>query len=113
MFYSDSLRTDKMIVVVITVLRACRLNIRDYSMKTKENHLHPDEDKHCNIICFVPLDDWWSQFKESLVIIESACSDPSAYPKVASWKVDGESGDCCSWDGVECDRDFGYVIDRP
>ncbi|KAF9665292.1 hypothetical protein SADUNF_Sadunf16G0107500 [Salix dunnii] len=37
-------------------------------------------------------------FKESLVINESASSDPSAYPKVASWKVDGESGDCCSWD---------------
>jgi len=50
------------------------------------------------------------QFKESLVIHRSASSDPSAYPKVASWKVDGESGDCCSWDGVECDRDSGHVI---
>uniref|UniRef100_A0A6N2MKB9 Uncharacterized protein n=1 Tax=Salix viminalis TaxID=40686 RepID=A0A6N2MKB9_SALVM len=27
------------------------------------------------------------QFKKSLVINESASSDPSAYPKVASWKV--------------------------
>ncbi|KAJ6865435.1 receptor-like protein 6 [Populus alba x Populus x berolinensis] len=50
------------------------------------------------------------QFKKSLVIHSSASSDPSAYPKVASWKVDGESGDCCSWDGVECDRDSGHVI---
>ncbi|KAJ6750416.1 hypothetical protein OIU85_000995 [Salix viminalis] len=50
------------------------------------------------------------QFKQSLVINESASSDPSAYPKVASWKVDGESRDCCSWDGVECDRDSGHVI---
>jgi Leucine-rich repeat (LRR) protein len=50
------------------------------------------------------------QFKESLVIHRSASSDPSAYPKVASWKVDGESGDCCSWDGVECDRDSGHVV---
>ncbi|XP_061954079.1 receptor-like protein 6 [Populus nigra] len=50
------------------------------------------------------------QLKESLVINESASSDPSAYPKVASWRVDGESGDCCSWDGVECDRDSGHVI---
>ncbi|KAI5561406.1 hypothetical protein BDE02_16G113600 [Populus trichocarpa] len=50
------------------------------------------------------------QLKESLVINESASSDPSAYPKVASWKVDGGSGDCCSWDGVECDRDSGHVI---
>ncbi|KAJ6315994.1 hypothetical protein OIU78_019299 [Salix suchowensis] len=50
------------------------------------------------------------QFKQSLAIDESASSDPSAYPKVASWKVDGESRDCCSWDGVECDRDSGHVI---
>ncbi|XP_034924163.1 receptor-like protein 7 isoform X2 [Populus alba] len=51
------------------------------------------------------------QLKESLVIMESASYDPSAYPKVASWKlVDGESGDCCSWDGVECDGDSGHVI---
>ncbi|KAF9665295.1 hypothetical protein SADUNF_Sadunf16G0107800 [Salix dunnii] len=50
------------------------------------------------------------QFKQSLVIDESASSDPSAYPKVESWKVDGESRDCCSWDGVECDRDSGHVI---
>ncbi|KAJ6750420.1 hypothetical protein OIU85_000999 [Salix viminalis] len=50
------------------------------------------------------------QFKQSLAINESASSDPSAYPKVASWKVDGESRDCCSWDGVECDRDSGHVI---
>ncbi|KAG5253467.1 receptor protein [Salix suchowensis] len=50
------------------------------------------------------------QFKQSLVINESASSDPSVYPKVASWKVDGESRDCCSWDGVECDRDSGHVI---
>ncbi|KAJ6303397.1 hypothetical protein OIU77_017300 [Salix suchowensis] len=50
------------------------------------------------------------QFKQSLAIDESASSDPSAYPKVASWKVDGDSRDCCSWDGVECDRDSGHVI---
>jgi len=49
------------------------------------------------------------QFKESIAINESASSDPSAYPKV-SWRVDGESGDCCSWDGVECDGDSGHVI---
>ncbi|XP_011032612.1 PREDICTED: receptor-like protein 12 isoform X2 [Populus euphratica] len=50
------------------------------------------------------------QLKENLVINESASSDPSAYPKVASWRVDGESGDCCSWEGVECDRDSAHVI---
>uniref|UniRef100_A0A2K1R760 Leucine-rich repeat-containing N-terminal plant-type domain-containing protein n=1 Tax=Populus trichocarpa TaxID=3694 RepID=A0A2K1R760_POPTR len=50
------------------------------------------------------------QFKESLVIHRSASYDPAAYPKVASWSVDRESGDCCSWDGVECDGDSGHVI---
>jgi len=50
------------------------------------------------------------QSKESLVINESASYDPSAYPKVASWRVNGESVDCCSWDDVECDRDTGHVI---
>ncbi|KAL9337000.1 hypothetical protein Peur_071488 [Populus x canadensis] len=50
------------------------------------------------------------KLKESLVIHRSASYDPSAYPKVASWKVDGGSGDCCSWDGVECDGDSGHVI---
>ncbi|KAF9665291.1 hypothetical protein SADUNF_Sadunf16G0107400 [Salix dunnii] len=49
-------------------------------------------------------------FKQSLVINESASSDPSTYSKVASRKVDGESRDCCSWDGVECDRDSRHVI---
>ncbi|KAJ6865450.1 receptor-like protein 7 [Populus alba x Populus x berolinensis] len=50
------------------------------------------------------------QLKESLVINESASYEPSAYPKVASWKADGERGNCCSWDGVECDGDSGHVI---
>jgi len=50
------------------------------------------------------------QFKESLVINKSASYEPSAYPKVASWKADGERGNCCSWDGVECDGDSGHVI---
>ncbi|XP_048131647.1 receptor-like protein 7 [Rhodamnia argentea] len=31
------------------------------------------------------------------------------YPKVHSWSPDG-SGDCCSWDGVECDEVTGRVI---
>ncbi|XP_039174330.1 receptor like protein 22 [Eucalyptus grandis] len=31
------------------------------------------------------------------------------YPKVHSWSLDG-SGDCCSWDGVECDEVTGRVI---
>ncbi|XP_056158567.1 receptor-like protein 6 [Syzygium oleosum] len=31
------------------------------------------------------------------------------YPKVHSWSLDG-SGDCCSWDGIECDEVTGRVI---
>ncbi|XP_028085788.1 receptor-like protein 7 [Camellia sinensis] len=50
------------------------------------------------------------QFKQTFSIVKSASSDPSSYPKVASWKLQGESGDCCSWDGVECDEDTGHVI---
>ena len=55
------------------------------------------------------------QFKQSFFINEYASSDPSAYPKVATWKSHGEGegeegSDCCSWDGVECDRETGRVI---
>ena len=48
------------------------------------------------------------QFKESFIINQSASSAVSAYPKVSSWKL--ESDDCCSWDGVGCDKDTGHVI---
>ncbi|KAK4568044.1 hypothetical protein RGQ29_003698 [Quercus rubra] len=47
------------------------------------------------------------QFKESFIIDHSASSE-TAYPKVSSWKL--ESDDCCSWDGVGCDKDTGHVI---
>ncbi|CAL5336259.1 unnamed protein product [Camellia sinensis] len=51
------------------------------------------------------------QFKHSFFINKSASDDPSAYPKVESWKkLEGKSSDCCSWDGVECDHDTGHVI---
>ncbi|GMN28629.1 hypothetical protein TIFTF001_051677, partial [Ficus carica] len=52
------------------------------------------------------------QFKDSLTVNNSASSDPAAYPKLASWKAveNGTESDCCSWDGVECDENTGYVI---
>ncbi|XP_058008885.1 receptor-like protein 7 [Hevea brasiliensis] len=51
------------------------------------------------------------QFKQSFIIDCSASdNDPSAYPKVQSWKVNVENDDCCSWDGVECDEDTSRVI---
>uniref|UniRef100_A0A2N9FN02 Leucine-rich repeat-containing N-terminal plant-type domain-containing protein n=1 Tax=Fagus sylvatica TaxID=28930 RepID=A0A2N9FN02_FAGSY len=50
------------------------------------------------------------QFKESFVMSKNACIHPFAYPKMASWKLEGDNRDCCSWDGVECDEDTGHVI---
>uniref|UniRef100_A0A2N9F5J3 Leucine-rich repeat-containing N-terminal plant-type domain-containing protein n=1 Tax=Fagus sylvatica TaxID=28930 RepID=A0A2N9F5J3_FAGSY len=44
------------------------------------------------------------QFKESFVMSKNACIHPFAYPKMASWKLEGDNRDCCSWDGVECDN---------
>ncbi|XP_044472551.1 receptor-like protein 19 [Mangifera indica] len=47
------------------------------------------------------------QFKETMIINKFASSDPSAYPKVASWKA---NKDCCSWDGVKCNEVTGHVV---
>jgi Leucine-rich repeat (LRR) protein len=46
------------------------------------------------------------QFKESLVINKFSYCEK----KVASWTVEGDKSDCCSWDGVECHEDTGHVI---
>ncbi|XP_068336352.1 receptor-like protein 7 [Pyrus communis] len=54
------------------------------------------------------------QFNDSFTIDESASTLPFAYPKVASWTLEGDAqnqtSDCCSWDGVECDEVSGHVI---
>uniref|UniRef100_A0A6N2MKL8 Uncharacterized protein n=1 Tax=Salix viminalis TaxID=40686 RepID=A0A6N2MKL8_SALVM len=87
-----AVRMFSLLLLLFFKLRACH----------SSPSMHPlchDEESHALL-----------QFKQSLAINESASSDPSAYPKVASWKVDGESRDCCSWDGVDCDRDSGHVI---
>ncbi|XP_058211417.1 receptor-like protein 7 [Rhododendron vialii] len=49
------------------------------------------------------------KFKHSFDIKKFASGNPSAYPKVESWKLDGNASDCCSWNGVECDHDTGRV----
>ncbi|KAJ6303410.1 hypothetical protein OIU77_017313 [Salix suchowensis] len=87
-----TVRMFSLLLLLFFYLRAC------HSSPSMHRLCH-DEESHALL-----------QFKQSLVIDESASSDPSAYPKVASWKVGGESRDCCSWDGVECDRDSGHVI---
>ncbi|XP_015883663.2 receptor-like protein 7 [Ziziphus jujuba] len=48
------------------------------------------------------------QFKESFLIYKSGslCD-----PKVLQWKSLGvNTSNCCSWDGVQCDEETGYVI---
>ncbi|XP_062014261.1 receptor-like protein 7 [Rosa rugosa] len=51
------------------------------------------------------------QFKKSFTINKSASEDPFAHPKVASWTRKGVGrSNCCSWDGVECDKDTGHVV---
>ncbi|TXG49577.1 hypothetical protein EZV62_025452 [Acer yangbiense] len=50
------------------------------------------------------------RFKESFSINKFASGDTSAYSKTALWNLE-EDGDCCSWDGVECNEDTGYVIE--
>ncbi|KAJ9686882.1 hypothetical protein PVL29_015651 [Vitis rotundifolia] len=50
------------------------------------------------------------QFKQSFLTDEHASDDPSAYSKVSMWKSHGEGSNCCSWDGVECNRETGHVI---
>ncbi|CAH2040831.1 unnamed protein product [Thlaspi arvense] len=39
-----------------------------------------------------------------------ASADPSAYPKMETWKLKSEYGDCCLWNGIECDMDTSHVI---
>ncbi|XP_050272717.1 receptor-like protein 6 [Quercus robur] len=51
------------------------------------------------------------QFKNSFSIKRSESSDPLACPKVASWTLEGQNSDCCTWDGVICDEDTGHVIE--
>ncbi|KAF2284782.1 hypothetical protein GH714_030332 [Hevea brasiliensis] len=49
------------------------------------------------------------QFKESFILEDTTLD--GCYPRVESWKlVKGERGDCCSWEGVECDEETNHVI---
>ncbi|XP_062152845.1 receptor-like protein 7 [Alnus glutinosa] len=50
------------------------------------------------------------QFKESFFINKSTSYHPSTCQKVASWTVEGDKSDCCSWVGIKCDEDTGHVI---
>ncbi|XP_060672734.1 receptor-like protein 6 [Ziziphus jujuba] len=45
----------------------------------------------------------------STAAFKFASKNPFAYPKVSSWRLEGNR-DCCSWNGVECDDDTGRVV---
>ncbi|XP_074337555.1 receptor-like protein 6 [Apium graveolens] len=50
------------------------------------------------------------QFKQGFEISKTASHAPSAYAKILSWKLQGNtSKDCCSWEGVYCDQQTGHV----
>ncbi|CAK7336364.1 unnamed protein product [Dovyalis caffra] len=48
------------------------------------------------------------QFKDSFSINTSASWEVCGHPKTKLWK---EGTDCCSWDGVTCDKKTGQVIE--
>ncbi|CAL2241005.1 unnamed protein product [Prunus armeniaca] len=51
------------------------------------------------------------EFKQSFIVNLSASLYEGAYRKVSSWELaDGETSNCCSWDGVDCDVQTGHVI---
>ena len=51
------------------------------------------------------------QFNQSLTIDKDCSYNSYNYPKVVTWKLEGEnSTGCCSWEGVKCDKDTGHVI---
>ncbi|KAK2980990.1 hypothetical protein RJ640_023316 [Escallonia rubra] len=68
---------------------------------TANNHRCPSEQSHALL-----------QFKQDFTIDSFASADCDydeqySQPKTMSWKM---STDCCTWDGVTCDRSTGYAI---
>ncbi|GAB2269771.1 hypothetical protein Dimus_004693 [Dionaea muscipula] len=50
------------------------------------------------------------QFKLSFSLSEAASGGPLAHPKTQTWNSTAEGGDCCLWDGIECDVKSGHVV---
>ncbi|GAB2269823.1 hypothetical protein Dimus_004741 [Dionaea muscipula] len=50
------------------------------------------------------------QFKLSFSLSEAASRGPLAHPKTKTWNSTGEGGNCCQWDGIECDVKSGHVV---
>ncbi|XP_048137896.1 receptor-like protein 9DC1 [Rhodamnia argentea] len=47
------------------------------------------------------------RFKQSFAI---EISDSCDFSRVESWGSEDESGDCCSWGGIRCDKDADHVV---
>ncbi|GAY67883.1 hypothetical protein CUMW_259950 [Citrus unshiu] len=50
------------------------------------------------------------QFKESRISNDFYASKFDCRPTMASWKPEEGNVDCCSWDGVHCNKNTGHVI---
>ena len=46
-------------------------------------------------------------FSKSISLNKSASLSDTSYPKTASWREDKH---CCTWDGVECDKNTSLVV---
>ncbi|CAI9261447.1 unnamed protein product [Lactuca saligna] len=85
------------VFLLILVLYVLQSTSATKFSSSRESLAHDDE---CSMLF---------QFKEHISINHSASSDPHAYPKFASWKLN--RSDCCLWDGVECSgKSSGHVI---
>uniref|UniRef100_A0A7N2LHU9 Leucine-rich repeat-containing N-terminal plant-type domain-containing protein n=1 Tax=Quercus lobata TaxID=97700 RepID=A0A7N2LHU9_QUELO len=46
-------------------------------------------------------------FNKSFSLHQGVSGSPTSYPKTASWREDKH---CCTWDGVECDKNTSHVV---
>ncbi|KAH9752521.1 Receptor-like protein 6 [Citrus sinensis] len=50
------------------------------------------------------------QFKESRISSDFYAWKFDCHPTMASWKPEEGNFDCCSWDGVHCNKNTGHVV---
>ncbi|KDO40512.1 hypothetical protein CISIN_1g0360491mg, partial [Citrus sinensis] len=50
------------------------------------------------------------QFKESRISGDFYAWKFDCRPTMASWKPEEGNVDCCSWDGVHCNKNTGHVV---
>ncbi|XP_042939450.1 receptor-like protein 50 [Carya illinoinensis] len=96
-------------LLVIEVLEKCGLeqsiNVVSSGFRSEQKEGYVSEEPLCHDGERLAL----LQFKESFIINQSASYYQFAYPKVSSWMLESSSTDCCSWDGVKCNKDTGHI----